>query len=99
MPRTPEQVTADEALTEAIQRCWRAYYEGEPYADDGVPVEAAAEGVMMEYLVIGTMRNFDNEGDPYTHVFHIYRDGDVPVHRLLGMLEYARLRLAALVQS
>lgn len=99
MPRTPEQVAADDALTEAIKRTWRAYWENEPYADSDVPEEAAGEGVMMEYMVIGTMASFDKDGEPYTHVFHVYKDGDVPIHRLLGMLEYARLRLARIVQE
>lgn len=99
MQRNDRQKAADEALSAAIIETWRAYYEGEPYADGEIPPEAAIEGVPMEYVVIGTMHSIDDDGASYTHVFNLYSDNNVPVHRLLGLVEYAKLRLANLVQE
>lgn len=99
MPRSDRQKAADEALSTVILETWRAYYEGEPYANGEIPPEAALEGVPMEYIVIGTMHSISDDGGSYTHVFQLYSDSNVPVHRLLGLVEYAKLRLANLVQE
>lgn len=98
MPRTPKQKKADEALTEAILDCWRAYYEQEEdEANEDVPAEALREGVPMEYLVIGTMHNVDSVGESYTRVFTLVRDGDASLHRLLGLTEFASTRFRGMV--
>jgi hypothetical protein len=88
MPRTPDQIKYDDELTEVIQRCWRAYYEDEE-GDASIPEEARREGVMMEYLVIGSMQTVDAHGDRYTRVFTLVKDGDQSLHRMLGLVEFA----------
>jgi hypothetical protein len=78
--RTPEQVAADEALTAAIEQALAAY-------GDGVP------SVLSEYVVVTSQHRFDDEGDGLTAVGCLYRDGDVPTHRALGLIEYAATRM------
>jgi hypothetical protein len=81
MPRTPEQVEADDALTAAIEQVIRVYYAGEDAY------------VLSEYVVITCQQRYDDDGDGITAIGTMYRDGDVPPHRALGLLEYARARL------
>lgn len=83
MTRTPEQVAADEALTAAVEQAMRAYGDGEPR-------------VLSEYLVIGALQQWDNDGDMLTAVGVLHRDSDVPTHRALGLVEYAAVRLRRL---
>lgn len=85
MSRTEEQIAADNALSEAIERTLAAY------ADDG---EA---WVATEYVVITSQQRFDEEGETLTAVGILYRDGDVPVHRALGLVEYAAARMRAMI--
>lgn len=81
--RTPEQVAADEALTAAITRVFDAY------GDDGHAY------VMSEYLVIASHHRYADDGEPMSGVSIMFRDGDVPYHRALGLLTYARIQLGA----
>ncbi|MDV2477172.1 hypothetical protein F8M49_20850 [Rhodococcus zopfii] len=81
MARTPDQIAADEALTEAIQRVWHAYY-----CD-------ADKGILLEYVVLARSRSFDEVGDALTAHALMPRDGDVPIDLMLGMTEYASTRL------
>jgi hypothetical protein len=78
--RTAEQRDADEALTAAIEQVLRAYGEG------------AWNGVLTEYIVITSQQNFDDDGEGLTAVGSIFRDGEVPLHRALGLAEYAAAR-------
>jgi hypothetical protein len=87
VPRTPEQVAADNALTDAIEQVARAY------ADDG---EA---WVMSEYVVLTAQHRYDDEGDGLTAVGVLYRDGDVPLHRALGLVDYAATRIRKLIAT
>lgn len=80
MPRTPEQVTADLALTAAIEQALAAYGDEQAY-------------VLTEYVVVTSQQRFDDDGDSVTAVGLVYRDGDVPTHRALGLCEYAATRL------
>lgn len=82
MPRNPEQIAADAALTDAIERAWFAYYpDTEP-------------GILMEYVVLGRRRSFDeDDGEPLTANAIMPRDGDVPLELMLGMVEFASTRL------
>lgn len=83
MPRTPEQKAADEALTEAIERVSRAY-----------DTEGVAVGyTMMEYVVVTAMATWDEDGDGHTSIGIAYRDGDVPTHRAMGLMQYALTQL------
>jgi hypothetical protein len=101
MPRTERQIKADDALTEAILETWRAYYaeEEEPECNADVPAEALKEGVMMGYLVLGTMHSLDENGDSYTRVFSLPRDSDTPMHRLLGLVAHADTRFRAIISE
>lgn len=82
MPRTPEQVAADDALTAAIEQVWFAYYP------------ETGPGILMEYVVLARRRTFDeHDGEPLTAHASMPRDGEVPLDLLLGMTEYASTRL------
>jgi hypothetical protein len=81
MARTEEQVAADQALTAAIEQTIAAYFTND---------EAY---VLSEYVVVTCQQRFDDEGEGVTAIGSIYRDGDVPLHRALGLLEYARIRI------
>ncbi|MEU4570847.1 hypothetical protein [Micromonospora sp. NPDC023956] len=78
--RTPEQIAADDALTAAIEQALAAY-------GDGVP------SVLSEYVVITAQHRFDDDGDSLTAIGCFSRDSDVPLHRMLGLVEYASTRL------
>lgn len=80
MPRTPEQVAADDALTAAIEQALQAYGDDQAY-------------VLTEYVVVTSQQRFDEDGDSVTAVGIVFRDGDVPTHRSLGLCEYATTRL------
>ncbi|WP_280195833.1 hypothetical protein [Nocardia farcinica] len=56
MPRTPDQIAADDALTEAIDTVWRIYSE-----DDD-------PGLLLDYVVVATRRGIDDDGDTWTSV-------------------------------
>ncbi|MEV0357125.1 hypothetical protein AB0H71_13790 [Nocardia sp. NPDC050697] len=71
--RTPEQIAADEALTEAIQNAWLAYAPNSDF------------GVLMEYVVLARRRTFAEDGEPLTANIMIPRDQDVPIDLLIGM--------------
>lgn len=79
MPRTAEQKAADAALTEAIEAVRRAY-----------DVEGVTAGyTMAEYVVVHSLITWDEEGEGRTSVGIAYRDGDVPLHRAMGLLHHA----------
>lgn len=80
MPRSPEQIAADAALTAAIEQVLQAYGSGQAY-------------VLTEYVVLTSQQRFDEAGDGITAVGIAYRDGNVPTHRALGLCEYASTRL------
>lgn len=79
MSRTEEQVEADENLTKAIDQCIKAY-EGE---------EAF---ILTDYMVIAAQAKLDDAGDQSTAYSYLYRDSDLPYHKILGLLEVARAR-------
>lgn len=83
MPRTQEQKDADDALTEAILACSRAYYQ---------PPES---WVMSEYVVVACHQGYTDDGRDQTAIDTIIRDNNVPAHRVMGLLEAASTRLRA----
>ena len=85
MSHTPEQREADAALTAAIEQTLTAY------ADDG------QAWILTEYVVLTAQTRYDDEGDPTTAVGTLFRDGDVPYHRALGLLDYAATRMRAAI--
>ena len=84
MARTPEQKAADEALTEAIERAFAAYFP-----DD-------ERGILMEYAIVGSCA-LPDEDEPSTRVFQLIRDDGVPHHRLMGLFDYSLTRLRSQV--
>ena len=86
--RTPEQVAADDNLTEAIGTVMQAYAGAQP-----------AAYVLTEYVVISAHHRYDDDGEPLTAVSVVYRDGDVPTHRALGLIEFARARLCGYIAT
>lgn len=81
MPRTPEETAADDALTAAIEQVIAVYY---PSHD---------RYVLSEYVVVTCQQRFDDNGDSITAIGTMFRDGDVPPHRALGLIDYAHTRL------
>lgn len=77
MSRTPEQVKADDALTEAINAVHRAYH------DD-------SQGVLTTYLVLAHRTYWGDNGERFVSSFCNTKDSDVPLFEQLGMIEYAR---------
>jgi hypothetical protein len=82
--RTAEEIAADEALREAIDRAWIAGF------GDG-------DGGLTEYIVIASRRNFDEHGTSETSVATLISDGEVPIHQLLGLCDYAATRYRKLI--
>lgn len=80
MSRTPEQVDADDALSAAIERVLQVYDDGDAW-------------ILTEYVVVTSQHRYDDDGEGLTAVGALYRDGDVPTHRALGLLDYAATRL------
>lgn len=76
MPRTPEQVAADEQLTAAVEALRKAY----PDPDD------AGQQVLTEWVVLARLRTWDEVGDPITINTAWMRDDAVPNDLLMGML-------------
>lgn len=81
MSRTEEQVAADENLTNAIDQCIRAYGYEEDF-------------ILTDYIVIAAQTKLDEDGDSVNAYTYLYRDSDMPYHKILGLLEVARRRAA-----
>lgn len=79
--RTEEQIKADENLTEAIDQCIRAYGYEEDF-------------ILTDYMVIAAQVKLDEDGDTVTAYSYLYRDSDLPYHKILGLMEVARRRAA-----
>lgn len=83
MARTEEQIAADNALTAAIEAVVRAY-DTEGNMQRFIPIE---------YLVITARLGVDEDGYEETSTGLIFRDGDVPLPRCLGLVDYAQTQL------
>jgi hypothetical protein len=82
--RTAEQVAADQQLEDATKAVCEAYGDGDPW-------------VPMEYVLVYSMQRWDDEGDALTAVGTAIDSGSVPIHRLLGLVEYAAVRYRGLI--
>jgi len=78
--RTEEQIAADEALTEAIQQVLIAY-------------DFQQDCVIGDYLIVCAQSRLDGDGEASTAYTHLYRNGDLPAHSILGLLDIARVRM------
>jgi hypothetical protein len=55
------------------------------------------KGVLTEWVVITSLQRYDAEGGGLTQIGTLVADGggDVPYHRLMGLLDYALTRMRA----
>lgn len=90
--RTSEQKAADEALTYAIQQVRVAYAQESDEPEN-------LEYLMTDYIVVFSATRFADDGDTWSMVGHMYRDSDVPVYRILGLLDFALMRVKAAIAS
>lgn len=81
MSRTDEQINADENLTKAIEQCIRAYGYEDAF-------------IVTDYMVIAAQTKLDEDGDSINAYTYLYRDSDMPYHKILGLMEVARRRAA-----
>ena len=79
---SPEEKTAYEALSAAIETVAR--------------IHRSEAWVSSEYIVVHAAHRFEGD-ESYTAVGVIYRDEDVPMHRALGLLEFATTRLRKMI--
>ena len=85
--RTAEQVAADAQLREAIQAV------AEAYTEDG------SSWVATEYVAVYSMQRWTEEGDALAAVGTAVDGDSVPLHRQLGLVEYAAARYRRLVMQ
>jgi hypothetical protein len=79
MERTPEQKTADDALSEAINAVVEAYGYRQP------------DMANINYLVLIEQAGWDGDGDRRTGIVSLYKDGDLPWTTILGLMRAATL--------
>jgi len=77
MPRSPEQIEADEALTSAIERCAYAY----GVYDSG--------DVIGDYMVIAATQMIDQQGDVQHSYINLLRNGKISGVMAIGLAESA----------
>lgn len=60
-----------------------------------------AQGVLTEWVVVFSTQRYDEDGDAVTQVGTTLPNGggEVPFHRLMGLLDYALTRCRAVVAS
>lgn len=81
MARTPQQIAADDALTEAIKQVERAYADGGEDPD---------RYLLTDYVIVTAANRFDAaEGASYSRVSILMRDSDVPAYKVIGLLRFA----------
>lgn len=79
--RTPEQVAADDALTEAVLNAIEVHGLASP------------REVATNFVVLVSIVGVDDEGDDYTGHIKIFRDGRMPVTEQIGLLRIATLNV------
>jgi len=80
MPRTPEQIEADEGVTKAIEHWLRVYkYDGSE--DDG------GMRVLTDYVVLMATQGWSDDGDHVIGYPYMLRDSAVPHYRALGLIQ------------
>jgi hypothetical protein len=83
MSRTPEQKTADELLTKAVDTACRAYGFSAPGT------------INVQYMVLVEQRIWVDEDSPSTAIVRLYKDGDMPWISIIGLLRASTLRSEA----
>jgi hypothetical protein len=80
--RTPEQVTADDALTAAIEGVLVAYGWDQTR-------------LLTDYVVCTVRQSWGSDGDQQTEYAYLVRDEALPDYRIVGLLESIRDRFRA----
>lgn len=75
--RTPEQLSADKNLTEAIERCLDAY-------------EIHDSFTVTDYAILLATQKLTDEGVVITSHPILFMDGDMPWYRAIGLIETHR---------
>ncbi|MER5715698.1 hypothetical protein [Streptomyces sp. NPDC002132] len=75
----------------------KAAYERLTKSIDEVARLEGAEGVITEWVIVFAVQRFDSDGDGITQVGITLPDGggQVPYHRVMGLLDYALTRCRA----
>jgi len=79
------------------EREQRAAYERLAQALEEVARNEGTQGVLTEWVVVFAAQRFDDDGDGLTQVGITLPDGggQVPYHRVMGLLDYALTRYRA----
>lgn len=86
-----EKTKAFEALTAAIEQVMKANAPDPAFMDSYIPTE---------YVVITSHAGFDHEEKSGTSMVNvIFKDNDVPVHRAMGLVEWARTWLRSYMED
>lgn len=83
MPRSPEQIEADEGLTAAIQRVAAAY----GVFDGG--------DVIGDYVVVAATQVLDGDGEVKHSYINLLRNGSIAATSAVGLLETAAFDVKA----
>lgn len=79
MPKTPDQQKADNLFEEGVQAVIKAY--------DLIPAGA----LVTDYVVVGEAMKFaEDDDDSICHMFYAYRNGNMKITTVIGMIELAR---------
>jgi hypothetical protein len=84
VPRTPEQIAADEALREAIDRVMKVY--------EMLP-EGTGPSVLTEYVVITCHQGFEDTGQGNARYNWTIQDDGMPWHRILGLVDMGKRQI------
>lgn len=76
MKRTPDQVAADEKLRAAVDEHRRFWHSQ----------QGAEESVLTEFVVVGALMRFDDDGVPAFDVFTEHTEDAMPAYRIAGLL-------------
>jgi hypothetical protein len=59
----------------------------------------ADDGTLTDWIVIAAVQKFDEDGDLATQVATVFPDGTMPYHRIIGLIEHARIRYHAKISG
>lgn len=85
MGLSAEEELANEQLTDAVQQVMNLLRK-----------EFTEPAMMLgDFVVIVAQHGVDDDGDPLSAYSVLYRDGEIPHHRALGLVAFAEERLRA----
>lgn len=80
--KTQEQVDADMALYEAIERSMRAYLP-----------DHASDYTLTDYVTLTAVQKIDSDGLIVTRYPMYVRDGDIPWYKIHGLIDVHKLQI------